>query len=194
MPAALHKTHNRHKVSVAARARSLLGLRRIGEEGFVGFHDLALPAQLPNVAARSHCRANTMGQVPRGFHAATEQPLDLTGADALLAGAHEVNDLKPQVQRKVRRLENGPHPHGKGLLAGVALAKAGAGSFALKLAYALPLAAKRANRTIRPQVRLHEIKGRVLVLILGLGEDVLGHWRHSRFRQEYRDWGLVCQV
>src|SRR5687768_18601482 len=45
-----------------------------------------------------HGLTDAMPEKPRGLHAAPEHPLNLAGADALLAGAEQVNNLKPQVQ------------------------------------------------------------------------------------------------
>ena len=42
-----------------------------------------------------------MAQKPGGFHAAIQHPLNLAGADAFLAGAHQVDDLQPQMQRQM---------------------------------------------------------------------------------------------
>ncbi len=61
---------------------------------------LAQPAERATLATFGHREADAMRQVPRGLHAAREHALYLARADALLAGAHEVDDLKPQVQRK----------------------------------------------------------------------------------------------
>ena len=53
-----------------------------------------------------HGLADTMPEEPRGLHAAIEHPLNLPGRNAFLAGAHEVDDLQPKVQRQMRGLEN----------------------------------------------------------------------------------------
>jgi hypothetical protein len=44
-----------------------------------------------------------------------------------------MDDLQPQMQRQMGRLENGPHPHREGLAAGVALGEAGAGDILSRL-------------------------------------------------------------
>ena len=74
-----------------------------------------------------------MSKKPSGFHAAREHPLNLIGGDALLAGAHKVDDLEPQVKRQVRGLEDRLLAHSEGLLALIALVKAKAGGFAIEL-------------------------------------------------------------
>ena len=58
-------------------------------------------AQLPlctahrhdDVGVALHHFANTVPEVPGGFHAAAERPLKLAGADPLFARAHEVDRL-----------------------------------------------------------------------------------------------------
>ncbi len=66
-----------------------------------------------------------------------------------------MDDLQPQMQRQMGRLENGPHPHREGLAAGVALVEAGAGRLALQAADALGFPAMVADGTVGPQPRLH---------------------------------------
>ena len=47
-----------------------------------------------------------MPHEPCGFHAAAEHPLKLARADAFLAGAHQVDRLKPVRHRRVGILED----------------------------------------------------------------------------------------
>ena len=52
--------------------------------------------------------ADAMADVPSGFiRAEAHEPLDLHGADALLCGQHQVNDLEPVAQIKVRVRKDG---------------------------------------------------------------------------------------
>ena len=62
-----------------------------------------------------HNFADAVSEKPSGFHAAIQHALNLSGADAFLAGVHQVNDLQPQVQRQVRRLKMLPIRTVKGL-------------------------------------------------------------------------------
>jgi hypothetical protein len=112
---------------------------------------------------------------PRGFHAAPEHPLYLAGRDTFLAGAHEVDDLEPQPQRQVARLEQGANPHGEWLPAAVALVKAGTGAFASELAYALPLPAMVADRAIGPQPGFDIGESGFFIVEVRLRENGLGH-------------------
>ena len=61
---------------------------------------------------------------------------------------------KPDIQRDVAGLENGPDLHGELGAALVALVRADAGALALHLGNALDAAAFRADGTIRPDARL----------------------------------------
>lgn len=147
--------------------------------GFIGLHGLASAAQRrgPQVAIVLHGFADAMAKEPSGFHAAPEHALDLVGADALFAGAHQVNDLQPEMQRQVGRLENGPDPHGEGLPAGVALVEAGTGGLALQAAdpSAIRIAAVGAGRAFRPKPRLDVGESGGFVLELRGREDGMGH-------------------
>jgi hypothetical protein len=136
-----------------------------------------------------------MSEEPSGLHAALKHPLDLASGDALLTGAHKMDDLKPEMQRKVAGLENGAHADGKGLAALVALVEALASSFASKLldALAVSIAAMMANWPIRPKARLNISESFVFVLeVWGVKNRV----SHSGLSYGYKStlWGLVCQV
>ena len=48
-----------------------------------------------------------MAEEPRGFHAAAEGALQLTGRDAFFRGTEQVDRLQPDVQRHMAELENG---------------------------------------------------------------------------------------
>lgn len=136
--ATFNKAQDANLVLVAGTLAGVLG---VGQERLIGFHNLPLPANRSLALAGSHGFPNTVRQEPSGFHAAIEHPLNLAGRNAFLAGAHEVDDLKPQVQGKVAGLENGPHAHGKGLAAAIALVEAGTSGFARKLPHGLATAA-----------------------------------------------------
>ena len=90
-----------------------------------------------------------------------------------------MNDLKPEVQGKVAGLENGPHAHGKGLPAAIALVEARTGGFARKLPHGLPRVTVGANRAIRPKMRLNIRKGVRFGLELRGIEYRFGHGRDS---------------
>jgi len=114
-------------------------------------------------------------QEPSGFHAAIERPLHLSSADTLLALANDVDRLKPEMQRKMAILEDRADSHGEALPADVASAKSYAGRLALKASNPcrVNVAAMRANRAVRPQVRLYIRKGGFFVAEMGSGQDRL---------------------
>jgi hypothetical protein len=69
-----------------------------------------------------------MTHEPSSFVRQLEGPMYLMGADALLAGRHEVGHLKPLVKFDVAALENGSDCNRKFALARAAAPQPGAGS------------------------------------------------------------------
>jgi hypothetical protein len=116
-----------------------------------------------------------MPKEPCSLHTATKHPLDLVGRYTFFAGAHQMDDLQPQMQRQMGRLENGPHPHREGLAAGVALVEAGAGRLALQAADALGFPAMVADGTVGPQPRLHIGESGGFVLEMRGRKNIRGH-------------------
>lgn len=107
-------------------------------------------------SAVAHRFADTVSKKPRSFHAVNEHPLNLPGANPLLACAHKMDDLKPKVQRQMRGLENGPHADREWLTAFIAFAKAEARALACQFMDTLRVSAA-AMRTIwamRPKLAL----------------------------------------
>src|SRR5579871_6391773 len=66
------------------------------DEGLIDLNNLSAAAH-GRKGTVAHGFANAVSKEPSGFHAARKHPLDLIGRNALLAGAHQVNDLKPKV-------------------------------------------------------------------------------------------------
>ena len=124
---------------------------------FVGFHNLIRPSKW-RVGIfhlqHGHCLANAVPKEPRGFEATAEGAVKLSGRDTLLAGAHQVNRLKPDVQWDMARLENSSHAHREGLTTGAAFPKARARRFALQLGRFVDRTAMRADWPIRPKPTL----------------------------------------
>jgi len=120
-----------------------------------------------------------MAEKPRGFHATFEHSLDLPSRDSFLAGAHEMDDLQPKMQRQVRVLENRSHPHREGLFASVAFAKAGARRLAVQLADPRGLTTMRANWTIRPKLGFHISESGCFGLEMRGRKNGLGHSESS---------------
>jgi len=148
----------------------------IGHIGFKGFSFAAHRGGHP-IAGALHDLADAMSEEPSGLHAAIKRPLNLPGADALLAGDDQLNGLQPRVQREMAVLENRADPHGKGLAAGVALAEAGTAALAGQAANGLLInvSAMRANRAFRPKVGFDEGKSGFLVVEMRGGQNGMGH-------------------
>lgn len=145
------------------------------DESFVGFDGLAFAAERPKLTVL-HRFADAVRQEPRGFHAALKHPLDLAGRNALLAGAHQVNDLKPQMQRKVAVLKDGADADGEGAAASVAFAKADAAALALQTTNVFRgRATVWASRSARPKQRFNVSESRFFVVEMGRAQNRLCH-------------------
>src|SRR6185312_1919862 len=154
----------------------VLVLLLAADESLIDLDGCTFAAERPDHAVL-HRFTNAMRQEPRGFHAALKHPLDLAGRNAFLAGAHQVDHLKPQVKRKVAILEDGSHADGEGATASVALAKAGAAALALQPANAIRVAipAMRANRALRPKQRFDIRERGFLIVEVGSAQNRLSH-------------------
>ena len=136
------------------RAEGPIG-RLAAHVGFVGLDGFASTAhRLRERPGRLFYRlADAVPKEPGSFHAATERPLKLAGRDPLLGRAHEVERLKPNVQRDVAGLEDASHSDGKLFPAGIALVQAGARCFPVQFADPIGFPAMVADRTIGPELR-----------------------------------------
>lgn len=81
--------------------------------GFVGFQNLASATQRAGCETPDflHALADAVRKEPCGFHRAAQGPLELVGADALLAGRHQMDGLEPDMQGDVAGLEYASHPN-----------------------------------------------------------------------------------
>jgi len=146
--------------------------------GLIHFHGLTSAAHGfgKHAAMLFHGLPNAMGEEPRGFQADAKHPLKLAGADTLLAGAHEVDGLKPKMKLEVAILENGPDADSEWLAAGVALAETRTGGLARQptdlLASSLTM---RANRTIGPKLGFYIFEGDFLVMEARSGKNGISH-------------------
>jgi hypothetical protein len=152
-------------------------------------------------AAHRRCRTGVHSQPdpvtkePSGLHAAIKHALDLPGRDAFLAGAKQMDDLQPQMQRQVAILKNRPHADCEGLLAGVALVQARTRRLAVQAANAPRLAAVRANGAVRPQARLDVSEGCGLILKMRGRKYGLGHGEISNGRNTKSwAWYVKCNA
>src|SRR6202035_2816011 len=93
-----------------------LGSRLATDEGHVRFDSLSATAERRcGCYRRLHDLANAMRKKKGGLHAAFECPLNLSRADAFLAGNEKMDRLEPQVQREMAVLEDAADPHREGL-------------------------------------------------------------------------------
>lgn len=117
-----------------------------------------------------------MTEKPCRLHAALKHPLNLVGRDTFLARAEQMNDLEPEAQRKMRRLENRPHTYRKRLLAGVALTKPDTGGLAGQASDLglIGVSAIRANRTVLPETLLDVPESRGFALKVNGGRNRRG--------------------
>ena len=192
MALALDQRKDRH--FVGWRQESFAG-RLAAHVGLINFDgDASAPEPVREDAAIfGHGFADTMAKKPSGFHAAIEHALDLPGRDAFLAGAHQVDDLEPQVERQVAILEKRAHADREGLLAGVALVQPRPGRLAIQAANAGGFATVRANGAIRPQTRLDVSESGALGEELGFIQNGLSHGKNS-YGSHTSPWRQVCQV
>lgn len=71
----------------------------------IGFIHLDLPAEF-RLVGFNHCSANPMAQVPSGFVAHPDRPLNLAGRHAFLRSAEQERRSKPLFERQVSVIEN----------------------------------------------------------------------------------------
>jgi hypothetical protein len=188
--ATLGKTQNECMGLLALR--TTLGLTGISQGGFIRFDGFTRAAQGTDRIG-GHGFPDPMAEEPCGFHAAIEHPLNLPSGDAFLAGAHQVDDLQPEMQRQVGGLEDSSYSHREGLLAGVALAETGARGLAVQAADLHGFTAMSADRASGPQRGFHIGESCGFILEVRGGKDGLGHGDIS-YDQNTRSWGQVCQV
>ena len=163
--------------------RAFGGLERIAvQERLVSLDNLASAAERRSEDAVlfGHRLADAVRQKPSGLHRALQHALHLTGADALFARAHQVDDLQPQMQRQVRAFEDGPLAHGELAAALTALVQPPASRLAAdpidSLASRMTV---RADRSIRPQDGLDVRERGVFIGEAGLVENGACHGRNS---------------
>lgn len=177
---ALDQSDDLHLVAPAGLAAPALAIDEFlalpTPKRFVDFQRLPLAAERPRAALVVHREPDAMRHVPGGFHVHAERPLKLSGADALLAAAHEIHRLKPEMQRRVTGFKDGADLDGEGLAAGVALVSADPSALALQLPAAIDNAAMGADATARPNDALDPIVCGLLVM----EPRVLQNWVRHR--------------
>jgi hypothetical protein len=167
-------------------------LRSTSDIGFIGFNEFVLTTYAAGQFALSHRLANAMSQKPRGLQATAKRPMQLSSRDALLAGAEQVNCLKPEMQGDMRGLKKSSRPHRERLAARAAFPEAGPSALAFQQRCFTNRTAMRANRAVRPKPRLYVCNGGFLVAELrAFSADSMA--ATSPLPPVYL-LGMVCQV
>jgi len=193
---ALDQRQNRPHVAGAGVNLGPSLAANIGQVGFESF-TFAAHGRADSAVRGLHDLADAVGQEPSGLHAAIEGPLDLPGADPLLAATDQLDGLEPQMQREVAVLENRADADGEGLAAGVALPQARTAALAGQAAdgLAVAIAAMRANRAFRPKVGLDIGKSGLFVVEVGGAQNGVGHGKSPMATMLYLAYGVVkCNV
>src|SRR6185437_10082276 len=116
-----HRGFARAKAATSGTATALPTVLVLGlsaDERFIHFDD---PTKLVEIFLDQR-RADAMAHIPSRFVGAeTEMAMDLPRAHALLAGQHEVNDLKPAAQIDIGILKDCPGNVGEAITAGAAI-------------------------------------------------------------------------
>jgi hypothetical protein len=161
-----------HFVRVAASALGLLAV--VAPESLVHFDRGRSAAKL---AGRGdvHGFADAVGHVPRGLVGDAEHAFELLGADALLAGTHQVRRVDPFMQGDLGALENGTYRDRVLLAAVAAKQQSVAVRFAGQARLAIDTSAVRANRAVGPAKALQVSARRVVIDEMLLGLKGLGH-------------------
>lgn len=126
------------------------------DEGFIAFDELTFAAERCLRRNVDHCFAEAMRQKPCGLNGNAEDTGELMGAEALLAGRHQVNSLEPHVQLDVAGFEDSPDFDSERLPAGIAVVDADPSAFALQRPRLINHAAMWADAPCRPQPRFDE--------------------------------------
>ena len=129
-------------------------LELVADESFINFNNATTSAEI-NGAAVIHCQTNTMRHEPSGLEGDAKGAVKLVAGNALLAGAHQVDSLQPEVHGDVASLKDGADLDGEGLAARIALIGADTGRSAVHFAGPFTFATMRADPAIRPNPRLN---------------------------------------
>ena len=168
--------------------------RLAADKGFVSLdNQISAPERISLIDLQhGHRLADAVSEKPCGLEATAEGTVELTGRDPLLAGAHQIDSLKPDVHRHVAKLEHTAHAHREWLAAGAAFPQAGARALALQLRCFADRAAVRTNRTIGPQSAFDiGDSGFFVAKLRGVKGGLHGGCSPQ---PRFYLWGSVCQV
>jgi hypothetical protein len=112
----------------------------------------------------AHSLTNAVRHEPRRLERHTKGPVELVGADALLAGAEQVEGHQPLVEWNMAALENGALGDAEELPAVPTLPSARLRAGTLQLHDPIGRATVRAHRAIGPEMDLDEQPGCFLIM------------------------------
>ena len=144
-------------------------------ESLVNFDRLAAATHRGEQDPRPHRFANAMGEEPSGFVRNAQGPVELMGADALLAGGHQVERLKPDVQLDMAAFHDALGRHAEVLAAFPGAAAIDAGL--LSREELVDCSTVRANALSSPAETFKVLAGCFVVLEMG--------------RVELRQWSQI---
>jgi hypothetical protein len=143
---------------------------------FVALDDHAFAAERAIVAVTGHHGfADAMPDEPASFEIDAQGAAELVSTETLLAAAHQVHRLQPDVHRHMAFLEDGADFDGERLAAGIALVGTDPGALALQRAALVHNAAMRADAPGGPHNSLDVGIGGLLVAEAGFVKNGLGH-------------------
>src|SRR5579863_4890132 len=191
-------TLNKRMDDLLAHAANVLGvaladvlvLLFAADIGRIGFHDLAFAANRTNLGRR-HGLADAMAHEPRALVCDPKQPVDLMGANALLARYHQVHRRQPLVQRDMRPLKQRADAHRELFTAIRAEVPSRTHRFAAKRLHGFHLTAVRAEGTIWPARGFKEIAGLIFVAESRVGQ-IAHNWAYLVDRLKLAD--RTCSV
>lgn len=163
---AIHEAQNSVLVSIPARVLFFLVL--LADKGLFNLNNATPRTEIEAIVV-THSLTNTMGHKPRSFESNSESAMQLVGAHTFLAGAHQVDCLKPDVHCDVAGFKDSANFHSEGLAALIALVRSDAGRLAAHLRYALPLSTLGAGCTMGPDARFHLGVSGLFILEVGAG-------------------------
>ena len=167
-----------HFVLVFVATAFLLALRLLGvivaDEGFVDLNRATVGTEDIHSAV-FHGFADSVAHEPSGLQGNAQSPMQLIGADALLAAGYQEDSLKPEIHRDMAGFENGANLDGKGLAAVIALVSAYAGTLAVHLADALHAATVGAYWATRPKMGLYELVSGLFIVKVFCGKNGISH-------------------
>jgi hypothetical protein len=166
---AVNKGQHFHLVMVC---RAFDAARFAANEGFVNLDNATARAKARKGIV-AHGFTDTVGHEPCRFQGHAKGAVQLVAGNALLACAHQIDGLQPQVHGNMAAFKDGADFDGKRLAASIAFPQADAGRLAAHLAAFAHNAAMRANPATRPDARFDIGVSGFFIVEFGAGQN--GH-------------------